>query len=131
MREHHTRSLTYRTARTADGTIVVTLRGELDLPAVPALPAALDALTAGAEPDLILDLRPVSFVDCTGLGILCRVRNRVRARNGRLRLVVPGGAVLRLFRQTGLADAFELCAGPAADPASVCWTMDFSRSPVS
>ncbi|MEU9454985.1 STAS domain-containing protein [Streptomyces sp. NPDC048277] len=110
--------MTYRTARTADGTSVVTLRGEIDLVAVPALSTALDTLTAGAEPDLIVDLRRVSFIDCTGLGILCRARNRVRARHGRLRLVVPGGAVPRLFRQTGLADAFELCAGPVADSAS-------------
>ncbi|WP_316770567.1 STAS domain-containing protein [Streptomyces sasae] len=119
MGENHTRSVTYRTARTADGTTVVTLRGELDLLAVPALSAALDALTAGAEPDLIFDLRPVSFVDCTGLGILCRARNRVRARHGRLRLVVPGGAVLRLFRQTGLAAAFEFCGPLPADSAAV------------
>ncbi|WP_434094709.1 STAS domain-containing protein [Streptomyces hyaluromycini] len=74
----------------------------------------------------MLDLSPVSFVDCSGLSLLCRVRNRVRSRIGRLRLVSPDGGFLRLLRCTGLSGAFELCPGlPEAftgkdspDPAS-------------
>ncbi|MFF7474636.1 anti-sigma factor antagonist [Streptomyces sp. NPDC008092] len=111
MTDNHTRSATYHTALTDDGTTVVTLHGELDLLAVPVLSAALDALTAGAEPDLVLDLSPVSFIDCSGLGVLCRARNRVRSRIGRLRLVPPGGDFPRLLRGTGLSGVFELYPG--------------------
>ncbi|MFJ8487892.1 STAS domain-containing protein [Streptomyces sp. NPDC094038] len=111
MADNHTRSATYRTTRTAGGATVVTLHGDLDLLAVPALAAALDDLTSGAEPDLVLDLSPVSFIDCSGLGLLCRARNRVRHRTGRLRLVAPDDDVPRLLRHTGLADAFELYPG--------------------
>ncbi|WP_217549783.1 STAS domain-containing protein [Streptomyces sp. GbtcB6] len=118
--------MTYHTTRTDHGTTVVTLQGELDLLAVPVLAAALDALTSGAEPDLVLDLSPVSFIDCSGLSLLCRVRNRVRSRIGRLRLVAPDSGFLRLLRRTGLSGAFELYPGlPEAltgkdlpDPAS-------------
>ncbi|MFD3588350.1 STAS domain-containing protein [Streptomyces sp. NPDC058683] len=111
MDDNHTRSASYHTARTDGGTTVVTLHGEIDLLAVPVLSAALDALTAGAEPDLVLDLSPVSFIDCTGLSLLCRARNRVRSRIGRLRLVVPGGGLLRMLHCTGLSGAFELYPG--------------------
>ncbi|MEV7323289.1 STAS domain-containing protein [Streptomyces sp. NPDC093970] len=111
MTDNHTRSARYHTALTDDGTTVVTLHGELDLLAVPVLSAALDALTAGAEPDLVLDLSPISFIDCSGLGILCRARNRVRSRIGRLRLVPPVGDFPRLLRGTGLGSAFELYPG--------------------
>ncbi|WP_089107410.1 STAS domain-containing protein [Streptomyces hyaluromycini] len=111
MADNHTRPVAYHTTRTDYGTTVVTLHGELDLPAVPVLAAALDALTSGAEPDLVLDLGPVSFVDCSGLSLLCRVRNRVRSRIGRLRLVAPDGGFLRLLRCTGLSGAFELYPG--------------------
>ncbi|WP_435885500.1 STAS domain-containing protein [Streptomyces collinus] len=43
---------------------VVTLHGELDLLTAPALRVRLDDVTAGPCPDLVLDLRPVSFIDC-------------------------------------------------------------------
>ncbi|NEE05397.1 STAS domain-containing protein [Streptomyces sp. SID7499] len=90
---------------------VVTLRGELDLLAAPALRARLDMLTAGPCPDLVLDLRPVSFIDCTGLGVLCRVRNRVGARQGRLRLVTDSASLRRVLRHTGMAGVFEVLPG--------------------
>ncbi|MEU9340238.1 STAS domain-containing protein [Streptomyces sp. NPDC048278] len=108
MGDNHTRSATYRTTRTDEGATVVTLHGDLDLLAVAALSAALDDLTSGAEPDLVIDLSPVPFIDCSGLGLLCRARNRVRYRTGRLRLVAPADDVPRLLRRTGLADAFDL-----------------------
>lgn len=59
----------------------------------------------------MLDLSPVSFIDCAGLSLLCRARNRVRSRIGRLRLVVPGGGFLRLLHCTGLSGVFELYPG--------------------
>ncbi|MFE9028401.1 STAS domain-containing protein [Streptomyces iakyrus] len=100
---------------------VVTLHGELDLLTAPALRARLDDATAGPCPDLVLDLRPVSFIDCTGLGVLCRVRNRVRARHGRLRLVTDSTRLARLLRHTGLAGVFEILPGTqgGADASSV------------
>ncbi|HEY8982341.1 MAG TPA: STAS domain-containing protein [Streptomyces sp.] len=108
MDDKYSESATLRTARTGDGTTVVTLRGELDLLAVIALGPALDALTTGPRPDVVLDLRPVTFVDCCGLGLLCRARNRILTRHGRLRLTGPGTGLLRLLRHAGLTDAFEL-----------------------
>ncbi|GAQ60424.1 STAS domain-containing protein [Streptomyces scabiei] len=108
MDDNHTRSAAYRTTRAADGSTILTLHGELDLLAVPALSAALDALTAVPRPDVVVDLRPVSFVDCSGLGVLCRAHNRTRARKGRLRLVTRGSACRRLLRCTGLTGVFDL-----------------------
>jgi anti-sigma B factor antagonist len=103
-------------------THVVTLRGELHLLTAPALRARLDTLTAGPCPDLVLDLRPVSFTDCSGLGVLCRVRNRVRARHGRLRLVTGSASLRRVLRHTGMAGVFELLpcmpVGVAGPPAT-------------
>ncbi|MFF7468152.1 anti-sigma factor antagonist [Streptomyces sp. NPDC008092] len=111
MADNHPRSATYRTTCTDGGTTVVALHGDLDLLAVPVLSAVLDHLTSGAEPDLVLDLSPISFIDCSGLGLLCRARNRVRYRTGRLRLVAPDDDFRRLLRRTGLGDAFELYPG--------------------
>ncbi|MDX3388135.1 STAS domain-containing protein [Streptomyces niveiscabiei] len=112
MDDTHTRSATLYAARTDDGTTVVTLRGELDLLAVIGIGPAVDDLTTGSRPDVVLDLRSVTFVDCCGLGLLCRARNRVRASGGRLRLAAPGEALTRLLRHAGLVGAFETCPEP-------------------
>ncbi|WBO68628.1 STAS domain-containing protein [Streptomyces camelliae] len=89
------------------GATVVPLLGEIDVLTAPALSARLDRLTADARPDLALDLRPVTFIDCAGLGVLCRARNRVRARRGRLRLVTDDAGFQRVLRATGLRDVFD------------------------
>ncbi|WP_327745515.1 STAS domain-containing protein [Streptomyces europaeiscabiei] len=108
MDDNHTRSTPYRTQPTVGGTTVVTLRGELDIVTAPSLAARLDALTSGPGPDLVLDLRQVSFIDCTGLGVLCGARNRVKARHGRLRLVTNSSPFLRILRHTGLTGVFDI-----------------------
>ncbi|MEU1296838.1 STAS domain-containing protein [Streptomyces sp. NPDC005840] len=89
---------------------VVSLHGEIDLPAVLALSDRLDDLTAHAHPALVLDLRSVDFIDCAGLGALCRVRNRILARRGRLLLVTESRGFHGLLRATGLGGAFEVVA---------------------
>ncbi|MFJ8601005.1 STAS domain-containing protein [Streptomyces shenzhenensis] len=96
------------TARVVDGATVVTLHGEIDLLVAALLAARLDALTDRPCPDLVLDLRMVEFIDCAGLGVLCRTRNRVHDRAGRLRLVTDSPAFRRLLRATGLTDVFEV-----------------------
>ncbi|AZQ39696.1 anti-sigma factor antagonist [Streptomyces cyaneochromogenes] len=94
--------------RAVDGTTVVALRGEIDLVTAIPLAARLDALTSGRSPDLVLDLREVSFIDCSGLGVLCRTRNRIKARDGRLRLVTGSSRFVWLLRAVGLGGVFEV-----------------------
>ncbi|KOV69962.1 hypothetical protein ADL00_10485 [Streptomyces sp. AS58] len=98
-----------------DATVVV-LSGEMDILTTLRDRVRLDALTAGPCPDLVLDLRAVSFIDCSGLGMLCRTANRVGARHGRLRLVTDDPYFLRLLRLSGLSGAFELCTGLPGTP---------------
>ncbi|WP_371582977.1 STAS domain-containing protein [Streptomyces sp. NBC_01314] len=90
------------------GATVLELRGEVDLATVPSLSARLDTLTAHGQPDLILDLRHVSFIDCAGLGVLCRARNRILARQGRLRLITDSSSFLRVLHHAGLSSFFEV-----------------------
>ncbi|KUM97344.1 hypothetical protein AQI88_08560 [Streptomyces cellostaticus] len=100
---------------------VVPLHGEIDLLTATALAQRLDELTAHPRPDLVLDLRPVSFIDCTGLGVLCRTRKRVLSRRGRLRLVADSAGLLLILRATGLSGVFEVlpqlprASGPGTD----------------
>ncbi|ANS70146.1 hypothetical protein SLINC_7922 [Streptomyces lincolnensis] len=126
MSENRTGPALCHTERVVDGTTVVELRGEIDLFTAPPLSALLDLLSADLCPDVVLDLRRVTFLDCSGLRLLCRTRNRIRARQGRLRLVLDSAGLLRVLRYAGLAGVFEvlpcppeaLAAGPAAGAVS-------------
>jgi len=123
MSESHTRSSPPPTVRSVDGTTVVTPRGEIDIVTAIALVARLDVLSSVSHPDLVVDLRSVSFIDCAGLSVLCRTRNRVRARHGRLRLVTGSSRFLRVLRAAGLGGVFEihphLSTAPAAPASAV------------
>ncbi|MFF9624630.1 STAS domain-containing protein [Streptomyces griseosporeus] len=105
------------TAVVVSGTTVLAPSGDLDLLTAPTLSARLDDLTNGPSPDVVLDLRAVSFIDCAGIAVLCRARNRVRARCGRLRLVTDSAHFLRILRHVRLDGVFDLLPGlpPTAD----------------
>ncbi|MEV5593742.1 STAS domain-containing protein [Streptomyces sp. NPDC052496] len=98
-------------------TTVVELSGEVDILAATALTARLDEITGARCPDLVLDMRDVTFIDCCGVSMLCRTRRRVEAKAGRLRLagVADSPSVLRLLRLTGLLSSFDLCLDPGPD----------------
>ncbi|WP_030326833.1 STAS domain-containing protein [Streptomyces sp. NRRL B-3229] len=108
MSDKLTRPVAPHTVRTVDGTTVVMPYGEIDLVTAVPLMSLLDSLTCRPDPDLVVDLTEVTFIDCAGLAALCRVRNRVLARRGRLRLVNGDGGFLRLLRAAGLGEAFEI-----------------------
>ncbi|MBH5336942.1 STAS domain-containing protein [Streptomyces pactum] len=95
--------------RTLGGITLVEMAGELDIVAAGTARPCLDALVRGGRhPDIVLDLRGVTFVDCAGLSVLCRVRNRVLERGGRLRLVIDDPRLRRLLKIVRLDDAFEV-----------------------
>ncbi|GLP65358.1 hypothetical protein TUSST3_19780 [Streptomyces sp. TUS-ST3] len=63
--------------RDADGLVLAELHGEIDLANAHRLRCWLDSLVALAAPAYVVDLRPVAFVDSTGLNLLLRLRRRV------------------------------------------------------
>jgi anti-anti-sigma factor len=89
-------------------TTVVTLRGELDLATVTRLDSALDNLTAD---DLVLDLRPLTYLDSSGVQLLVRRNAAARSCGRRLRVIRGGGgAADRVFELTD-ADRLLRLAG--------------------
>jgi anti-anti-sigma factor len=93
---------------TVGATAVVEVTGELDIVAAASVSVRLDELTAGSRPDVVLDLRGVTFMDCSGLSVLVRVRKRTLERGGRLGIVGDSPQVLRLLRLTRLSRSFAL-----------------------
>lgn len=94
---------------TADGLVLAELHGEIDLATAHHLRSWLDALAALAAPAYVVDLRPVSFVDSTGLNLLLRLRRRVLERGGSF-AVLCAPATRRLLRAHGTLDILSPAA---------------------
>jgi len=87
--------------------VVLALYGDTDLHVEGALRNRLTAAIDDASA-LGVDRSGVSFVDSTVLGVLLGGMKRLRAKGGRLRLVVPRGEIRRIFEVTLLDRVFEL-----------------------
>jgi anti-anti-sigma factor len=90
------------------GRTVIELFGDIDLAAALCITAQLDATTDRPEAELVIDLGPVEFLDCSGLRVLCRARRRVKERGGHLTLVCPHPFILKMLQITGLNQVFAL-----------------------
>ena len=96
-----------------DGGVVVTATGEIDLSTSPALRAALRDPAALARV-VVLDLRAVTFMDSSGLGVIVGQNKRAREEGFRFAVsVTPGTEVERILDLSGLAGALDLRATPA------------------
>jgi anti-anti-sigma factor len=87
------------------GAAMVTLSGELDVCAVPAVEDALRAVLDQGPERLILDLAGVTFIDCAATRTLAAAS---RALPGSRKAVIrrPGRAVRRILELTGMSRCF-------------------------
>ncbi len=82
---------------------VVQIQGELDHHSAPALAKRLDALLSQhAVEELRLDLKTLSFMDSSGIGVLLGRYNRLHAKGGILSVCNPNATIDRIFRLSGL-----------------------------
>ncbi|MCU1372984.1 MAG: anti-sigma factor antagonist [Actinomycetia bacterium] len=86
----------------ADRWTLVHLRGEIDLATAPALDRELTTLRDRGAQRLWLDLAEVTFLDASGVRVLCRTAGALDAAGGGLELVGPRGMVRRVLEITGL-----------------------------
>jgi len=83
------------------GHTVLEFHGEIDISAALEIIPYLDTVTGSPEPQIVIDLRPVEFFDCSGLRLLFRARRRVLAQDGQLHLVCTHPLTLRILKVTG------------------------------
>lgn len=81
---------------------ILHLRGELDLSAAIYLTAELEPFVKEADRTLTLDLRDVTYIDSTGIGIFVSILKVRTAMNAPFRLVHTPASIQRLFTVTGV-----------------------------
>jgi len=84
----------------ADGWVLA-LRGELDLVSASALREQLHALEQAGVDRLVLDLRELSFIDSSGLGVLVAADLRARLTDGQVQIIDNHGQVKRSLSSPG------------------------------
>jgi anti-anti-sigma factor len=95
-----------------DGIAVVTATGEIDLATSPELREALRSPDCQAG-TVVLDLRGVTFMDSSGLGVIVGQNKRAREDGFRFVVAVAGAPeVERILELSGLASALDIRATP-------------------
>jgi anti-sigma B factor antagonist len=96
---------------------VVTLRGELDLPATAQLEPELERLADEPGVDAVaLDLRELDFLDSSGLRLVIVSARRLAESDRRLVLVRGAQAVQRVFEITRMTERLEFVDAPEHVP---------------
>jgi anti-anti-sigma factor len=95
--------MTHERETAARESVIVVLRGELDVLGAAVAAAEVAAAVVGGH-CVIVDLSRVSFLDCHALGALAAVRLAAQRAGGDVRLVNPRGTVLRLLTLLDMAD---------------------------
>jgi anti-sigma B factor antagonist len=86
----------------ANGTVVVTLQGELDMATAPGLGRALTEALDARPPAMVLDLTDLTFLDSTGIRILVTACRRAETDGCPFVLRSPRRSVLKALRLTGV-----------------------------
>ena len=105
--------ITLSTSTDAEGTVTVTVVGEVDTFTAPVLRASLDTQLEQQPEELVVDLCGVQFLGSAGLAVLVETQKSARAREVGLKLVASTRAVTRPLEVTGLIDLFTIVDGNA------------------
>jgi anti-sigma B factor antagonist len=101
---------------------VLKVGGEVDVSTAPRLREQVLDLVGKGVLHVIVDMREVSFLDSTGLGVLVGNLKRLRTHDGSLDLVINAERILRVFRITGLSTVLPIHASvPDAIAAGAHW----------
>ncbi len=91
------------------GTVVVTIRGELDTYTAPQLRSQLkDLIDEQGNLTVVVDLSKTTFIDSSGLAVLVDALQRMRRHGGSLTLANPSRSTSKVLEISGLDRIFSL-----------------------
>ena len=111
--------------KTHNGITHVALSGELDLSSVPLIEKAVAPKQSDGDPatNIMIDLREVTFVDCSAIGALVAANNHTRSKHGQLIIIGVANKIRRVFELTGTQYLLD-----SRDAADVVAEFNGSRS---
>lgn len=91
-----------------DKEIFVSVAGEIDAYTAPKLREELLPLTEGTNKTITINLKEVSYMDSTGLGVFVGLFKQLNSNGGELKLVELSDRLERLFKITGLSNIMKI-----------------------
>lgn len=91
-----------------DGWAVAHVHGDVDMTTAPRLREQVIDVVVGGQPNVVLDLQGVDFIDSTGLGVVVGLLKRTRSQGGDLRLVSTRSGLRSVLELTALHHALPL-----------------------
>jgi stage II sporulation protein AA (anti-sigma F factor antagonist) len=93
------------------GVLIVRVEGELDMHVADEFRHTVDdALASSGARNLLLNLKGVTFVDSSGLGVILGRYKKVAALGGKMNAANVRPQVARIFEFSGLPRIIRLCA---------------------
>jgi anti-sigma B factor antagonist len=111
------RHCSFRAERHGD-TAIIRLAGEFDLGCEGRFQKELESALDGHVGTFLLDLRDLTFIDSTGLGMLVQIDALARGDGFDFAVLSGNGQVRRVFEQTGLDGVLPLVDHAGQVPAS-------------
>jgi anti-sigma B factor antagonist len=96
-----------------DDSVILTVRGNLDVDSGTVLTTALDQVLSRPVPRVVVDLSGVEFCDSTGLSAFVVGHNRAADAGGWLRLAAPSSWMSQLLDTVGLSRRLGVYPGVA------------------
>ena len=91
-----------------DDSVVVTVRGNLDVDSAAVLTTTLEQVLERPHPRIVVDLSGVEFCDSTGLSAFVVGHGRADTTGGWVRLAAPSEWMSRLLDTVGLAERISI-----------------------
>lgn len=95
----------------SDKEILVTVAGEIDAYTAPKLKEELSPF-AEVDNTIIVNLKNVSYLDSTGLGVFVSLFKQLKKNEGELKLTGLSDRLKRLFNITGLSNIMNISGNP-------------------
>lgn len=91
-----------------DNQILFELEGSLDIYTSLDLKSSLEENVKENNPDVVIDLDKLTYIDSSGIGILIKALNYIQGLNGKLCVANLKPAIEKVFKVSGLTSYFEI-----------------------
>ena len=96
----------------SDQTVVITVRGEVDLYTSPDLRSAIMKAVTKTEANIAVDLAAVEYMDSSGVATLVEGFKRAHEQSKTFTLVAPSESVMKVLQLAKLDGIFEISPAP-------------------
>lgn len=95
------------TTKMSEGACTVYLSGELDLSVAPDFRLVMEPLVGNSEIDLIVNMKELTYIDSTGIGILLSILKARHGMKANFAVEEVPPQIQKLFDMTGIAKFFQ------------------------